>query len=406
MSAIIKREAWLGWVPKPLFTNFYLLLIAPPSLGKKDTVISVATDLLTGFYRHIQNRNMRTMKKLKIVRNEASKQGIMEALKPQGSPVPLYEVDETGNATRTMLIDERGKPILYQPTSEAIIITPELATFIGKETYKEGIIAFLLDIYTTNEQRDYTTQSRGVETMLKMHTVLVGAIQPDVFSESLPKQAAADGFLSRCVIVLEPRATRRRPLPFTPKGAPPLSELARRLAWIAEHTQGEHRLTPEATKYYVRFYNDLMDEIDRYPELAGIKGRMDVMVLKLSLLIKAQRYDDGQTITLEDIQDAGRLLMNTFRKAPDILHTLNNGHDFSRYRSVTRYVASKGEIDRKTLLKNVTRGITATEVSTIVEELHNRGLIDILLDKKPLTYCTNNVKELYVWKGTEDDIPN
>jgi hypothetical protein len=53
------------------------MLIAPPSLGKKDTILSLAGDLLNaenGFFKYIQNRNIKVMKKLKVVRNEASKQ--------------------------------------------------------------------------------------------------------------------------------------------------------------------------------------------------------------------------------------------------------------------------------------------------------------------------------------------
>ena len=404
LSAAIKREAWLRWGDKRLFTNFYLLLVSPPALWGKDTIIDEITSLLEEFPKYMKNPNLRLMKHLKIIRNESTKQGIIEQLLPKTPGRPLYELDEDGKPIPGKpLIGPDGRPLIYKPTSEAVILAPEVGTLIGKEQYKEGLIQFFLEIYNPKDRRDSGTRSYGLEVLRRLHTVLVGGIQPDVIRDSLPRQASADGFLSRTVIVMEDKVARRRFEPFVPIGSPTDKELAQRLAWIAEHTQGEHYLTDEAKEWVEAYYHRLMDEMDLRPELIGIKGRMQITVRKVALLMKAQRYTTDNAITREDLEDAARLLDATMHKTPTILNTVTQGRQWTHYRTVARYIAKCKKVDRGRLLRNL--NLRATELSEVLAELAERGFIKIGLNGHQHDYPSRATKEVYSWTGRESDVP-
>src|SRR6056297_1303363 len=48
ISTILKRDAYLNWGFKPLYPNMYIILVAPPRMCAKSTVIDICEDIFLG----------------------------------------------------------------------------------------------------------------------------------------------------------------------------------------------------------------------------------------------------------------------------------------------------------------------------------------------------------------------
>lgn len=404
IASAIKREAWVEWGIQRLFSNFYIILVAPPSVCGKDTVISFMERTLFKVKDNIWSDNLRIMKDLKIIRHRGTKEFIEDELRP--SPhgrrgYPLYQIDTAGKHIQ-------DKPIgrIYETTSEALIIAPELGHLLGKEKFNEGMIEFLTHIYTTHDNTEAGTRGNGKVVLHNLCTNMIAGTQPDAIRDSLPKAAYGEGFLSRCIVVFHDRAARFVPIPSIVQGAPDEGELGKRLAWIAENAQGRYSMSDGATRVYLDFAEDLHNRLLMYPEWIGLMGRMDTNLMKLSMVMRAQRYERGTTIEKSDVEDAQRILDDAVRTAPMIAGMIHGSVNLQKYKTVARYIAGKKKgVDRLTVIRNTSHGITGADVTTIVNELSKRSLIEIRLDKRTIPFSEKAQDETYLWIGDQHEVP-
>jgi len=121
-------------------------------------------------------------------------------------------------------------------------------------------------------------------------------------------------------MVYVPSSKRKYDMPRAAYGAPTLIDMQKRLAWIAQHSLGEFVLSPEARAEYAKWYDWFYSAMEANPGIEGAISRMDVHLLKVALLIRASRYDDGPAvITKADLLDAMMLLDATFVNLPFLL---------------------------------------------------------------------------------------
>ncbi len=100
-------------------------------------------------------------------------------------------------------------------------------------------------------------------------------------------------------MVFQRRSARRFSMPI--KTGLDVTELSKRLAWIAENTLGEHALAPDAKAAYDEWYETWKDDLEESIDQPYASSRFDVQVLKLALVLKASRYDSGRLIAKQDI---------------------------------------------------------------------------------------------------------
>lgn len=406
ISSVIKREAWLDWPPFRLYPNLYVLFVAPPAVCKKGWAIRSVTNMLFGLPQYLTNDNTRIVKKLRVIKNRATKEFMMEEMMPKmgRGARQLFKLDKQGKSTGEPLIRD-GERVMYPKSSATVFIAPELGSMFGRESYNEGIVTFLTDIYDTDDTWTGGTAGKGERKLYNLFTTFIGGTQPESFVEAMPRVAQSGGFLSRTVVVYHDRPVRRQYRPVTIPGAPTIEEMTRRLAWIAENTQGEHKATPDADKWYHSWYDEWMDDLDRYPEQIPVRGREDITMEKLAMLMKAQRYDKSSLIEKQDYMDAARLLGAATKKIPDMMGAIGGGHNYRKYATIARYLAHHGTCSRKQLMKSTSKNITAKDISIIVEELSQRDLVDIRLNGRRIEYSSNRTAEEYLWKGAKEDIP-
>lgn len=400
LSTVIKREAWLQWYPRSLYPNLYIILAAPAGFKKSVTIDDVGIPIVENLQRYIGHTNIRRMKNIHIVKDKMTPEALLDAMLPSSKKgkASFVLVDEESNP----LVDAHNRPIRYKATSEIGIVLSEMTSSIGKRSYTEGFVEILLDLYNPKDSWEWRTKGEGLKKFHRTYLSLLAATTPSAFKESVPKVAAGDGFLSRCVIVYQRGTNRRFSMPRPVPAAPTLEELTMRLAWVAEHGLGEYKLDAEAFKLYDRWYNDHKDYIEDHDNESGLRGRMDINILKVALLLRLQRYADEPEgiITAGDLQDAINLVHITYGLSAELLGEL--GDELKKDADRVMHIIDKFKtIKRVDLLRK--SHIPVDDFNQIIDYLVQTGEITITCDGKNKSYPSKDGQEVYAVTRLHED---
>ena len=397
LSTAIKREAWIKWFPEPLFSNFYTLLVGPAGIVKKGATIGVVKEILRGYQAHIGNINISKMKTVELICDKLTPEAMLNSMVPENkSTEAFFFVNEEGK----FLVGPNGKGIRYEPTSECGIVISEASVSLGKQKYSEHIIQLLLDIYDCHKVWEWRTIARGSQYLRNLHTTMLAGTTMTGFREAIPQAAAADGFLSRSVIVHQPFTDRCFPFPTPTKDGPTMEDLQKRFAWIVEHTLGEFELTPEAYALYDTWYRQFHREIRLDPMNAGMRSRLPQQILKVAFLIRAQRYDQrDKRIHDFDIKDAIRILELTSRDVSSVVVQITGDAFLRNKDTVEHHIQEKESVNRASLLSG-TR-IKSEELNQILSHLVQERKIRIMKDGEEMARVGSNGGEVYEWIETK-----
>ena len=400
MASAIKREAWIKWVPRPLYPNLYMLVIGPAGRVKKTTaVVDIGLPILEGFQRFVRDVNISRMKTIVVLKDKATPEAMLEAMLPENRPGDDHYIVQ---ANGEFVTDRNGKAVVYRKTSETSIVISELSTFLTKRSYGEGTLQLLIDLYDARDTWEWRTMSKGVKYLRKTCTSFVAGTTVDGMRNSIPAAAMGDGFMSRAIPVYVPHTKRRYPMPSIVKGAPTTDELQRRLAWVCEKGVGEFRLSKEAQKTYEKWYAFNHIAMERNPGLSGAMSRMSTNLLKVALLLRLNRYDGmGPEIELEDLEDAIRLMDVTYSSMPFLLSQLDPDVIMSEAGRLYDFVERHGKIKRRSALSSLR--IRADLLTAAVEELCARGVMKVLFEGKSYAHPAGRTEEEYVYVEDKDD---
>ena len=401
LSSAIKREAWVRFGAKKLYSNFYCILVGPAGIAHKTEAINDAVDVLEGFTAFISNPEFKFMKTLNIVADKASPEAMLESFMPRNKPPKGQNYIAFKDASGKPIINpETGRPLWYTKTSETAIVAHEFSTLLGQQRYNTGLTENLLALYECDRPFTWRTIKRGKPIVFRnLHTTLIAGTTLTAFRESLSENVRSAGFLSRSVMVYCPSTPGRRfSRPRIVKDAPDEKELSKRLAWIAEHTVGEFDLSPEADKYYDHWYCKWWDDLETDTEYQGLRSRIHVLVLKIALLLRSQRYDSGpKIIDLQDIKDAILVIKKTWFEALPMMKGFENSDIKPFYGRLEEYIRTRSEVDRMRLLRQAK--FSSAELREGLTMLCEEGKIEIWKGKESKNYPSSDTKETYKWCG-------
>lgn len=401
MSSAIKREAYSKWVPRPLFTNLYLILVGPAGIVKKTTAAWVALDILRGVKKFINKKVVRSLKNYKIIQGKTSPEGLIDSMLPDPqAELDAYVTDDNG----AFVVDASGNPVKIPSTSEATLIISELSTLLSKSTYASTMTEILLDVYDCHDEWHWKALNRGKAPLVLrfLHTNILAGTTLDGLRESIPGAAKGDGFLSRTILIYAPTTRREYPEPFYAKGAPTESELQRRLAWLAETSLGEYVLSDMAQKLYNSWYHDYKTMLKTNPTLCGVLSRLPVHIRKVALLMRLQRYDISDNIISEDDLKSAILLVESTYKNINFLISQLDGDEFENVLGrISDYLSRRKRMTRKDMLSRLR--IKGEILTMVIRELNQRGLVKIEFNGETYDYPVEKAAEMYVWTGDIDD---
>lgn len=393
VSSMIMRDAELVWAHGGMYPNFYTLMVAPPGLVKKSTTIHGLEKVEMQAQSLFTNAVQRFRKAGVVIRGKATPEAIFASLANEKMTIEIGE-------------DDNGDKIFHEEDKNAnlIIRVSELSTFVNGSKYNVALIDKLTDFYDCKDTDSDTTIGRGNLELKNVFCTLMGATTPDTLATTIPKEAFGGGFVSRSLILKEDYTERIFPEPIAWPGLPSTDELAERLAWIGYYKKGKFALSPEAYDVYAKWYTKNKLAL-RASVLAGEteheNNRKDIHVLKLAHILCIQRYDITNVISLEDIQNAMRIIEYTIAKAHEVLKETSISPAVKNIRYIEKFLARRKKITRKALISAVYhKGIDTTLLSSILEDLKQAEKITITTEGGGnRSSPSRNAMEVYEWLG-------
>jgi hypothetical protein len=394
LSSMAKRDVWFKWQPDfPLFPNLYVIIVAPPGINKKSTMIGRA-----GFLGHlapmtIGDLYMASKKMLTVHRGKITPEGLHDLMVPE-SPYWLDHKNGDGK-TRPAKID-RGSQIALQIS--------ELTTFLSKAKYNIGLVDKLTKLYDCDEVDDEYTKGGGGTKLRKIYATFIGATTPDGIRMSIPEEAFGGGFMSRAIVVYSEKITRFYHRPIVPPGAPETQDMAMRLGWLMERAQGEYDLSPEADAEHQEWYRPFkLGLLKRSEEQMHLRSRMDNILLRLATLVRIQRYEPGNTISLSDYRFARNILVSTMHDSSDMYDDVGATDYGENTNRLKRWVRRKGEVSWRSAQQRMSRYISSDELAECFQSLFDAGLVEVYTDGSKVTRVERKAGTVFHWVGPDDN---
>ena len=325
LSAIFQRSIHIRF-GDGLYPNFFILFVAPPALCRKSTALQRFDKIESLMFDSIPNEALKFMRKMPIIRGKATPEQMFASM---------------GNKTKTLSSGDE-----LTTDANLIIRVSELTTLLNKAQYNMTLIDKLTSFYDCQDQDTDSTITRGTTELTNIYATLWGATTPDALSASIPPEAFGGGFMSRCVIVEQEDAKRIISRPYYPPSCPDPVEMSQRLMWLMSNKTGEFTLSPEADAYYEEWYVKDITELRiraKKGETDHRDNRKSIHVLKLALLLCAQRYDMDRYISIEDLKMAIHIIELTNKTSSETIEDISmDGQSNSTNLRVRAWIKREG----------------------------------------------------------------
>lgn len=387
LSAVSCRRVSMNWLPeKPLYPNLYVFLVAPPARCHKSTSSDFILNILTSISNKfdlgtIEDNTLKFLSDFNLATSKTTPDSVYELLKP---------VKQSISGIDGVKMCEKG--------SQLTLNISELATFLNKKKFNVGLTDTLTDLFDCKERDIINTIARGTLKLEKVFVTMIGSTTPDGLKESLPYEVFGEGFMSRTIVVYKDKTVRRFPKPVVFEGFPTVGTIRDRLVWIMRNKFGIYTMTKDAEDWYNTWYNswrDGLDDDEHYNDRAA-EFRLDVNLLRVSMLISMSRYDTDLIITKQDILEAHCLLKGTYTTS--VIATQEAGLAITEYTAhyskVREYIRKKGSVDKLKLVRNFSsKGFRLPEVREIMDQLIEEDIVRVLVN--------NKVVEAFEWTKEE-----
>jgi len=230
-----------------------------------------------------------------------------------------------GRAVELNVLSERITPEALinglTDRSEAcgLVYAPELAVFLGRQKYLEGMVPLLTTLFDAPDVWKSTTIIRGEASLTNVALSLLGASTLEWFVDALPREAFSGGFMSRLLFVVQEDTDRTFAIPIRPEGSQ-WESLREDLLELKE-IRGEVTLHKEAKAWYEQWY--LMHHHSKVfdDKFAGYHERKPDHLLRMAMLLRVastgllEVQDDDLTASLHILEWLEEKLPGVFEGA-------------------------------------------------------------------------------------------
>jgi histone H3/H4 len=345
LGAAIGRKAWFSKGYYRVYPNHQIILVAPTGKCRKTSALNLGVKLLQG------------LEGINLVADKITPEALAGAL----SATPL-----------------QGDKLLAQRPAEGVIYAPELAVFLGKQKYNEGLITLLTALFDNPDKWQTSTKSGGNVELNEVCLTFMGASTPDWLITAIPQDAFGGGFMSRLLFVVEDDTPRCFAIP---KVQETPDKLIKELAAIrALKEVGELSFANQATlDWYKVWYAQAKSNIPEDEKMAGYHERKPDHLLRMAMLMAMSQ--GRRTVTKEDLlaslailQYMEKQMLSTFKW----LGVKPIGVDQERILRTLK--AHDNRMLAKDLLRTQIFYMNAVQFKLAVETLEQAGMLRVGLD--------------------------
>lgn len=340
LSAAVRRRVWLPHGVEEIYPNLFIVLVGP-SGSRKSTALGIGKKLINALEKPITQFGQK-----------GTPQAVIQALAPK----PIGP-------------DERKE-------SHGLILASEFAEFLGPDAEKNGMFAFLCNLYDSQDHWAYHTVGRGWEHIDYAYVVLLGASAPEQLQGLIPQRAVRGGFGARLIII--PGAMER----CIPN--PPTTPIIEHPTWVnlvhdlnlISELEGYFSVEDDAAEWFKWWYTEARNVFHASPIMASWEARKGTTIKKLAML-NAIAAGDELVITKDDYTTAQELL-KSIEAAREHLLEAATMTEAGRNQDFVRSLLSKrqGWWNRSEILRKVQHRFGGLELRSILGDLQDAGLIE------------------------------
>jgi len=193
--------------------------------------------------------------------------------------VPIFSDRITPEALTQALAEQCEKA----GESVGLLYAPELAVFLGKQRYLEGLVPLLTSLFDAPDYWASRTIGRGETKLKDVALSFLGASTLDWFLEAVPHEVYTGGFISRLLIVAQEDTDRLIALPPRPAGY--VFEGLREDLLELERVKGEVLLPKSAEEWYTAWYARHHKRVSLNEKQAGYMERKPDHMLRMAMLL-------------------------------------------------------------------------------------------------------------------------
>lgn len=312
VAGALERKVWMRSMQKELFPNFYILLVAPPGVGKT-VIITEVEALWAELTDHF------------IAPTSMTKAGL---------------VDTLSESKRTIVRPGQTPPII---TFHSLLVpAPEFGVLVP--AYDLEFMNNLNDLYDCRAQYVERIRSRPepLKIVCPQLNILAGT-QPQYLSHLLPEVAWGQGFTSRTILIYS--GDNIRGSLFDERDRPDPARLILDLKHIGS-AYGQVRWDADAAAAVEAWHATGGEPIPTHAKLQNYNPRRTLHLLKLSIVSACSRTND-LVVRLEDYQRALDWLTEAEGFMPDIFKAMSGGGDSAIIDDTWHYLWSMWAVSKK-----------------------------------------------------------
>jgi hypothetical protein len=354
VSAVLGRDCFIDQGYFTIYPNVYIVLTAGSARCRKSTSIKISEDLLSQV------------------------RPAVNTLSQKMTPQALIE-------TLSTMDGELGDTDIV-PSAVGIAVVDELSTLIDKDSFRNGLIALLTDLYDCNDF-EYRTRGRGKELVKNPCLSVLGGSTIQWIKESIPEVAIGGGFTSRIVFVYKESREKLVAWPrMSPENEKRREDIIHDLCEIATMRGPfgiSNEVIEEYEKEYINFYNHspLMTDSG----LSGYANRRHHILLKVAMIVSASRRDD-RIITKPDLDVAINLLRKAEVDMPKVLRTIEANQTGNIFEQILRFIMERQTVNRQQLIRRFRNKMTSQELDVFMSTLEDEGTIVSEVSGKNIKY--------------------
>ncbi len=316
-----------------IFSNMFIMLVAPPSVGKTLPMQAVRSLL----------------------------EGIVDE---EETPCIAFSPDEV---TRERLVQHMGEVFTEGRRTGSrsyVALISDFGTFMPEPDTKllQGL-AHIWDCPETPVTKE--TKCSGKDRLWFPYMSMLAGVQPAWFEHGFPKASYEMGMPSRTFFVYAKKGDAEQPK-FFEKGAQVdnARRFAMRLQEITSTWRGFVPFDPAAEQKFISWWEAGMPPEPDDPILEGYCGRRAHHVGKLALIAAASTHPSKLTITPADFAQAQRWMFGAERDMPKALVSAGGNIYRSREDHVLQYVRAEFSRTKKPVAERKVRAVLGTMVSS------------------------------------------
>ena len=375
ISAIVKKNVSIDrYNAGMLYANTYVLCIGPPGI-KKTLGIEICEKLVT----EVNNT--------RVIAGRGSIQAIITELastktKEGGGPPPLG--------------------------ASALLSAQEFCTFLVND---DSALPLLIDLYDPRDVWKNRLKGTGVETLNNTYLTMLAASNQELLDTVLTSAVAMGGFISRTIVVIEDQPHNLNALVRPPKKLIDYKSAVKRLREITQ-LKGIMSFAVGAASYFEEWYMDFRQRSLAIDDRHGIGRRMDVQVLKVSMLMSLAESND-LLLHKRHIQAAIERCMKHGAEAHRIAQTQGRQPLAAQSAWILEDLAKKPDhqMTRQQILKKYTRDMNHLDLDNIIEHLYQANVLTVHSQGRDTVYRMSEIQaEAYLqflsrrWEVKKDEI--